>query len=327
MPERFLQGAGWGRATRAHLAGDASHRSYERLTAEDGSRAVLMIAPPEMGEDVGPFVAIAEHLSAIGLSAPCILAEDRARGLLLIEDLGDHLYARIVGDRPDLESEIYEAAVDALVALQKSPAPHATPAYGVSPMIDRAKLALTWYAGLSDAAHPPAFASLLAGRLVPLEAGFTGLALRDYHAENLLWLPERIGVARVGLLDFQDAARCHPTYDLISLVEDARRDVPPDLGVTLINRFAAGIGMDQSEAKATARVIGIQRNLRILGVFARLCLRDGKANYVDLIPRVWGHLERGAEATGLTALLNMLPEPTADHLDHLRARCGTLQPA
>ncbi len=327
MREGFLQSAGWGAAARAHLAGDASHRSYERLTAPDGTRAVLMIAPPEKGEDVAPFVAIAEHLAHLGLSAPRVLAEDRARGYLLLEDLGDDLFARILEDRPGIEPEIYDAAVDTLITLQKTRPPANAPEYGVSLMLDRARLALTWYAGRPDTAHPPAFSTMLADRLEPLTAAFTALSLRDYHAENLIWLPDRGGVARVGLLDFQDAAICHPTYDLISLIEDARRDVAPDMGTGLIDRFATGIGMNQGLAHATARVVGLQRNLRILGVFARLCLRDGKAHYVDLIPRVWGHLERGAEATGLATLLQMLPEPSADHLEQLRARCGTIQPA
>lgn len=334
---QFLDQAGWGKARRAALAGDASNRRYERLIEEhDGVRAVLMDALPEKGEDTRPFVAIAIYLTGLGLSAPKILAKDEHAGLLLLEDLGDDLFARVIADGSQNEKNLYCAAVDVLVALHRHTPPNGLESYTTSLMAEKAALAGQWYAGGSahepepDSEHPTARA--IASAIAPLLAEFasdsTVLIQRDYHAENLLWLPERQGVARVGLLDFQDALVGHPAYDLVSLLEDARRDVPLALQEAMITRYLESTGAQEAGFRRAYALLGAQRNLRILGVFARLSLHFGKPHYIDLIPRVWGHLQRDLshpDLAGLSGVVaNVLPVPDTERLARLKQRCATV---
>jgi aminoglycoside/choline kinase family phosphotransferase len=277
---------------------DASPQDRHQL----GYNAVARLA----GNNVAAFAGIAQALTERGFSAPRILAADLDQGLLLIEDLGDALFARAIPSGAH-EGTLYASAVDTLAALYRSSFPRVFEAHGGSWRVhaydDTALLAetglyLDWYlprfAGKEandelrarwDAAWRDAFAVL--GAHAP------GLALRDYHAENLLWLPEREVDARTGLLDFQDALFAHPAYDLVSLLEDARRDVAPDLAEPLKTRFfkAARLG-DRAAFDAAYAVLGAQRNAKILGIFVRLAERDGKARYLDLIPRVKAHFER-----------------------------------
>ena len=330
LAAEFLAACGWAEATRAPLAGDASNRRYERLSHPALGPAVLMDAPPEKGEDVRPFVHIAEHLTSLGLSAPRILGRDEAHGFLLLEDLGDGLFARVIPAEPALEIPLYEAATDVLLALHRAPLPQGLKPYSPQVMTEMAALAFDWYLAQSTAPDPAARAEFTAAFLPLLEAGAgeqSVLIQRDYHAENLLWLPGRSGPARVGLLDFQDAMTGHPAYDLVSLLQDARRDVPPALEATMITRYIAQSGHNRDDFDAAYHLLGAQRNLRILGVFARLCTRDGKAHYVDLIPRVWGLLQRDLDHPALASVAPMLraalPLPEAPVLERLKARCGT----
>lgn len=333
---QFLESVGWGTAARAPLAGDASNRCYERLRKADGARAVLMDAPPDRGEDTRPFTRIARHLSGLGLSAPAILAEDSTEGLLLLEDLGDDLFARVIAAGAADETVLYTAAVDALVALHRQPPPADLPPYDPALMTEKAALAGQWYAGGSadpaapDQTHPAARA--IADTIGPLLEAHASearvLVQRDYHAENLLWLPQREGVARVGLLDFQDALAGHPAYDLVSLLEDARRDVPPALQEAMLEHYIAATGSDPWTFRRAYALLGAQRNLRILGVFARLSLHFGKPHYVDLISRVWAHLLHDLDHPHLAPLAEVvgstLPPPDISRLDRLRARCATV---
>ncbi|QIE46175.1 phosphotransferase [Pseudohalocynthiibacter aestuariivivens] len=328
----FIAQTDWADARIAPLAGDASNRRYLRLThAATGDTAVLMDAPPERGEDTGPFVAIARYLTDLGLSAPRILNIDSDTGFLLIEDLGDALFARIVRTEPTLEPTLYAAATDVLIALHQHPPPMTLATYDARLMADMAALAYDWYlghAGNADAAARAAFHDAIM-RTLRTEVGETNVLIqRDYHAENLLWLPERTGLARVGLLDFQDAMCGHPAYDLVSLLQDARRDVPRRIAAQMIRRY-----IDYAEADPTAfdrayHVLGAQRNLRILGVFARLCLRDGKPHYLDLMPRVWDHLMHDLEHPALTEIAPLvraaLPALTPEILSLLREKCASV---
>lgn len=337
MPERaramdaFLDAAGWGTARRAPLAGDASNRRYLRLTdPETGQTAVLMDAPAERGEDVGAFTRIARHLAGLGLSAPAILAEDAGFGFLLLEDLGDALFARVVEADPGRESELYAAATDALVALHRHRTPAGLPAYEAPMLGDLAALALDWYGPAHASADArAAFADTVNSLCRELAPETHVLALRDYHAENLVWLPGRSGAARVGLLDFQDARAGHPAYDLVSLLQDARRDVPAALQDRMRARYrdAAGLAHDGDFDGAYA-VLGAQRNLRIIGVFARLCLRDGKPRYLDHLPRVWRYLEEDLAHPALGRLRDAvaahLPPPTTPMIESLRQRCASV---
>ncbi|KIC20518.1 aminoglycoside phosphotransferase family protein [Leisingera sp. ANG-Vp] len=313
--------AGW---QRGPLAGDASNRRYERLTS-GGRTVVLMDAPPEKGEDVRPFIRIAEYLRAQGLSAPEILARDVEHGFLLLEDLGDDLFARAVLREPKLEKELYQAATDALVVLHQAPMPELEP-YGPRMMAEMAGLALSKYRDGILGGHDPNLQSRFEDQFEDILRetikGDPVLVQRDYHAENLLWLPERSGVARVGLLDFQDARSGHPAYDLVSLLQDARRDVPAGIEMQMIDRYIAAAGADDSGFRTAYTVLGVQRNLRILGVFARLSMEYGKPHYVDLIPRVWDHFIRGLEHPALAPVAGLLrdslPAPTPDNLNKLR---------
>lgn len=334
----FLAAAGWGTAQQSPLAGDASARRYLRL-AQGSARAVLMDAPPGSGEDVRPFIAIARHLHGLGLSAPAILAQDPAQGLLLLEDLGDGLYARVVAADPTQERTLYAAAVDLLAGLHRHPAPAGVPAYDAAAMARLAGMALEWYApaaaAATTAAGAPAPTSADPAFVAQMEEALTAhagpadvLVLRDFHAENLLWLPGRTGAARVGLLDFQDGARGCRGYDLISLLEDARRDVPSPLRAAMIARYAAATGQDHASFTRACAVLAAQRNLRILGIFARLCLRDGKPGYVRLMPRVWAHLADDLAHPALSALrgavMARLPAPTPEICQAIEARCATI---
>lgn len=330
----FLVAAGWGGTSAVPLAGDASNRRYFRLA---GARsAVLMDAAPPL-EDVRPFLAVTDWLRGRGLSAPEVLAADREAGFLLLEDLGDALYARVAADRPAAEAELYAAAVD-LLADHAGPPPERlgdTPVqpYNAAELLREARLALDWY--LAGATGRPASADLAAdwdaallAALGPAVAARDVLVLRDYHAENLIWLPERAGAARVGLLDYQDALAGHPAYDLVSLLEDARRDTAAALRAAMLARFLARRpDLDPEAFRAAHAALGAQRNLKILGIFARLCLRDGKARYPALLPRVWDHLRRDLAhpvCAGLARLVaRHLPAPEPGLLARLAAGAGS----
>jgi hypothetical protein len=323
---RFLAVSGWGAAHRAFLAGDASDRSYDRLTLA-GQTAVFMDAPSGKGDDPTDFIAIAAHLNALGLSAPRILARDLHQGFLLIEDLGDALFARLVAADPGAEIALYAAATDVLRHLQGHPAPPNLPNLGAQDWAQAAAFALTWYrhAITGDAGDVPVFTAALTAALQQNADGPRVLILRDFHAENLLWLPGRAGLAQVGLLDFQLAQMGQPSYDLVSLLQDARRDVSPQTEAAMMMRFR-GDHNPHSFAAAYA-TIGAQRALRILGIFARLCLVAGKPQYVALIPRVWGQLQRNLSHPALADLAEIcaiwLPAPSPDVLERIRSQCAT----
>ena len=332
MPDRagqttaFLAARGWQAARRAPLAGDASARRYERLHLA-GATAVLMDAPPGPANGVAQFVRIAGVLSGFGLSAPSITAHDPQAGLLLLEDLGRDVFAGLIARRPGLETLLYKAAVDVLVALHRHPPPPGLTALDpetlgamTSPLIRHYIPGATGHASGAG----PAIAAEIARLAAALCPQTPVMALRDYHAENLLWLPARAGPARVGLLDFQDAVASHAAYDLVSLLRDARRDVPAGLQTALSLRYAAltrqGAGFDAAMA-----LLGAQRNLRILGVFARLCQEQGKPHYVALMPRVWRHLRRDLSHPALARLAALVqthvPEPDPAALQRMRIAC------
>lgn len=291
----FLARAGWGGAERALLADDASFRRYDRLRGDRGA-AVLMDAPPPM-EDIRPYVHIDRLLVELGFSAPRILAEDPAAGLLLLEDLGDDTYTRVLADGGD-EAALYELALDLLVELHRRFGGDAgVPAYDDDTLLEEVALLTDWYmpAVLGRETAAPAreefrelwLTAFEAARRVPAT-----LVLRDYHVDNLVWLPSRDGVAACGLLDFQDARLGPVTYDLVSLFEDARRDVPAFLADQLLARYLAAFpDLDAANFSTSYAVLGAQRSAKILGIFTRLDRRDGKPAYLEHIPRVWRWLE------------------------------------
>ena len=327
LRDAFLAETGWGQAVRRPLAGDASERRYDRLEREFQT-AVLMDAPPGISDDTMAFARIARHLGDLGLSAPFILAADHGKGFLLLEDLGDGLFSRLIADDPALEQPLYAAATDVLLHLQAMPAASGLQDLSARDWAEAAAFALTWYrfAATGEAVDPAVFVTVLEGLIRDHADGPRVMILRDYHAENLLWLPDRAALARVGLLDFQLAQMGQAGYDLVSLLQDVRRDVTEATEATMIARFCAATGADPDAFGASYAVLGAQRALRILGVFARLCLKGGKAGYVGLIPRVWAQLCRNLSHPALARLevvcRDVLPEPTPDVLERISAECG-----
>ncbi|MEM7210755.1 MAG: phosphotransferase [Pseudomonadota bacterium] len=331
----FLDASGWALAQVAPLAGDASNRRYLRVHTSD-AYAVLMDAPPERGEDVRPFVAVSEWLVAQGFSAPQIFAADPERGFLLIEDLGDALYARHLEGRPGDEDLLYGAAVDLLLRTSELPVPatmgreaRVLEPYDIAVLERESALVTEWWMPAASGACMPddldaEFRELLVTCCTPVADARSVLVQRDYHAENLLWLPHREGHARVGLLDYQDALAGHPAYDLMSLLEDARRDTSPALQEAMLSRYlAARPELDEDVFRRDYAVLGAQRNLKIVGIFARLCARDGKPGYLDLIPRVWGHLMQDLSHPDLSGLRDWVmahvPAPEPSVLQRIRA--------
>lgn len=334
LSRAFLARAGWGGADRRFLAGDASDRSYDRLTRL-GETAVLMDAPPGKGDDPAEFLAIAQHLLSLGLSAPRCLAQDLEHGFLLLEDLGDGIFARLTAADPALEAPLYAAASDVLAHMQAHAAPAGLPDLSAADWADAAGFAPDFYTTAITGTRPEAalvqaFREELAALLTRHADGPRVLILRDFHAENLLWLPERHGLARVGLLDFQLAQMGQPGYDLVSLLQDARRDVAPDTQEAMIRRFIAATGAEEAAFRRAYAVLGAQRALRILGIFARLCTHMGKPHYLRLIPRVWGQLQQNLSQPGMEPLAaicaRLLPAPTPAALTAIEERCAKTSP-
>lgn len=292
---RFLGEAGWGDAARGRLAGDASFRHYDRLR-RGSERAVLMDAPPPK-EDVRPFVRIARHLLAMGFSAPRLLAVDEANGLLLLEDLGDGTYTRLLAGGHD-EAALYGLATDVLAALNARPdaVPAGVPAYDDDRLLAEARLLSEWYmpaVGCAPSAVAQAEYDALWRGLFAVARGVPDtLVLRDFHVDNLMLL-DRPGLKACGLLDFQDAVAGPLTYDLMSLLEDARRDIDPALVAAMQARYLARFpGLDRAAFEASWAVLAAQRHAKVIGIFTRLCRRDGKPLYLGHIPRVWRLLEQ-----------------------------------
>lgn len=338
----FLARHGFADARRTPLSGDASTRRYERLQTPQGAKLVFMDQPPALESSVCPpdatpqqrlalgynaasrlaagsvaaFVGVAEFLRGRGLSAPEILAFDAEAGLAVLEDLGDGLFASLI-EQGEAETPLYEAAVDVQAALQQAPPPAVLPAGGAGwPLLSYDALALkvgtdTFLEWWPKFAQIPEFSAEAVAEWDALwtpvfargEAEANVFTHRDYHAQNLLWLPARTGPARVGLLDFQDAVRAHPAWDLTHLLQDARRDVSPALEAAMLDRFLERRpGLDRDAFLTDYRALAASNAARILGrVFARQALL-GRAQYRAYMPRTWRYLERNLEDPQLAGL-------------------------
>jgi hypothetical protein len=308
---QFLRAAGWGEVSRRPLAGDASFRRYDRLEG-GGRRAVLMDAPPPH-EDVRPFLAIARLLHGLGLSAPSILAEDVAAGLLLLEDFGDRTYTRLLA-AGEAELTLYALAVDVLIELHRgfSVAGSAAPSYDDQRLLAEAALLVDWYlpaitGNPTDAALREEYLGLWRDLLPVARDVPENLVLRDYHVDNLMLVEGRTGIAACGLLDFQDAVIGPVTYDLVSLLEDARRDVSAGIVAAMLDRYLMAFpDIDRAAFAASYAVLGAQRNCKIVGIFTRLCVRDGKPIYLQHIPRVWRLIEQDLRHPALAPVARWL---------------------
>ncbi|HEX3441293.1 MAG TPA: tRNA (adenosine(37)-N6)-threonylcarbamoyltransferase complex ATPase subunit type 1 TsaE [Pseudolabrys sp.] len=332
---RFLDRNGFGMAARRRIQGDASTRSYERLT-RDGTNFILMNAPKQpdgppvregkpysaiahLAESVTPFVAVARGLSDRGFSAPRLFAMEREAGLLVLEDLGDDL--AVAGDPPRPIESRYEVATDVLAALHSQTLPevlpveagvdYALPRYDMDAMLIEVELLPDWYlrklgVRLSDAKRDT-YLSLWRDTLMPMTEAAPTWVLRDYHSPNLLWLADRPGIAHVGLLDFQDAVLGPPAYDVASLLQDARVDVAEAMEIALLSRYMrarhnADPDFDAADFARAYATMAAQRASKILGIFARLEKRDGKPQYLRHMPRVRAYLQRALAHPALAPL-------------------------
>lgn len=310
--QAFLTRSGWGEAKRGRLAGDASFRHYERLEM-DGKRAILMDAPPPK-EDVRPFVRMAMHLQRLGFSAPELMALDQENGLLLLEDLGDDTYTKLLAAGHD-EETLYALAVDTLAELHSHPdvIPLHMPAYDDERLLTEALLLTDWYMpAIFDRATDKAVRADYLNRwrdAFPIARAMPEtLVLRDFHVDNLMKLP-RDGLRACGLLDFQDAVGGPLTYDLMSLLEDARRDIDPNLIARMKDRYLARMpGLDRAAFEASWAVMAAQRHAKVIGIFTRLCKRDGKPIYLEHIPRVWRLLDTACAHPALAGIKEWLDE-------------------
>jgi N-acetylmuramate 1-kinase len=330
----FISRTGWGGAQRQHVHGDASHRTYERLRRQGGS-AIVMNSPAKpdgppirdgkpysaiahLAEDVSAFVAIDSVLRDRGFSAPEILAADLDQGFVLIEDFGDEAFLSPTGTPV---SERLACAVDLLIAMRALSWPdeihlaegriHRVPPYSDSALAIETELLIDWFApAFGSGPIPPQarkkFSALWAAAFATLRHDAPVLVMRDYHSPNLMWLAARGGFARIGLLDFQDAVIGHPAYDLVSLLQDVRVDVPEVLESKLFDRYLAAARRDESfdadRFHAAYRLLGVQRNSKILGIFTRLSVRDGKDAYLRHLPRVARYLSRDLDHPALADL-------------------------
>ncbi|QUL38906.1 aminoglycoside phosphotransferase family protein [Erythrobacter sp. JK5] len=290
--QEFLAEAGWGGAAVDPIPGDASFRRYFRVRRPDRSRAMLMHAPPPH-EDPEPFLKVADWLNRHGMRAPEIFAADPAKGWVLLEDFGDDRMRDWLDAHPDREVPAYEGAIDTLVELHGRPAgPFAD--YDMPTYQREAGLFTEWYCparglDVDVAGYGEAWDAALAPMMPRQRNGVT--VLRDYHAENIMLLGDPARRAPQGLIDFQDALVGHPAYDLVSLLQDARRDVSEELEAAMLARYCDRVEVDGDFAADYAR-LGAQRNAKIVGIFSRLHKRDGKPRYLDFIPRVWTAMER-----------------------------------
>jgi aminoglycoside/choline kinase family phosphotransferase len=339
----FLTAAGLAEARTEQMPGDASTRSYIRLHRAGAAPLILMDAPktsesapcapdasPQQRQAAGynalarlaacrvdAFVGADLYLRALGLSAPEIVAFDVESGFAVIEDLGQGLFARRIeaGEPP---APFYDAAIDLLVRLHAAPTPTTLPVPGHAPwpLLTYDALALktatdllpAWLPKLapdltfSDAALD-AWDALWAPIRARGEASASVFTHRDYHAENLIWLDEREGLAKVGLLDFQDAVLAHPAWDLLSLLQDARRDVAPELEAAMLERYlSADLQHDRATFLSDYAALATLNNVRIVGIFARLIVRDGKPRYRAFLPRMWRLLDRNLAHPDLAEL-------------------------
>jgi tRNA threonylcarbamoyl adenosine modification protein YjeE len=345
----FLTNSGYLDAARSFMAGDASTRSYARLR-RDGVSTILMNSPPRLdqqliyggksylaavhlAEEITPFVAVADGLRSCGLSAPAIHHVDLPSGFLISEDFGS--LGVVEGDPPTPIAERYQAAIDVLVQLHSEPRrdrlpvtghdDYALPTFDVEAMLIEVSLLPDWYLPDRDAALTPAlrqqFLELWRALLTPVLDAPETWVIRDFHSPNLIWLPEREGLARVGIIDFQDAVRGPAAYDVVSLAQDARVDVSESLEIALLSRYVRGRrsaepDFDAAGFAARYAVMSAQRNTRLLGVFARLNRRDHKPHYLRHQPRIWGYLGRALAHPALTSLRDWyaanLPPPATD---------------
>jgi len=297
--QEFLEKAGWTGAKIVPVAGDASFRRYFRAIKGD-NEAILMDAPPPH-EDPKPFINMARYLRDLGFFAPEIMAEDLVHGLVLLEDFGDHRMREHLDERPGDEEKIYRQTTDLIRDLHTKPAAD-LPAYDWEQYLREVNLLTEWYCpaqslNVDEKGFISAWQELLSPVIEAQENPVT--VMRDYHAENIMLLDD----GRLGLLDFQDALVGHPAYDLVSMLQDARRDVSDDLEEQMLQYYLRDHNPEEAETyRSHYAILGAQRNTKIIGIFTRLWKRDGKERYLDFLPRMWGLLEKDLRHSSLAPM-------------------------
>jgi hypothetical protein len=320
LMQSFLKKNKLSEATIEELPADASFRKYFRISTGNATNILMDAAPGK--ENVKPFIAVAEYLSKHEFSVPQIIAQDTKNGFLLLEDFGSDKFTTLLA-QPDqeLEQTLYKNAVDVLLALQKvPPADGLIPYYSDNLFLEEVNLFLEYYIAVVQ--NEPISKKLreefeIIWQHLLQYAHFIPetIVLRDYHADNLMWLPERDGIQQVGILDFQDAVIGSPVYDVVSLIEDARRDVSPEIAQQMINRYLEGrTDISRKNFLAVYSILAAQRNLKIIGLFARKATRDKNPSYLKLLPRVWGYIEKDLKHPLLLPLKAWLDKVIAPEL-------------
>lgn len=282
----FLAAHGWEGAKVLPVAGDASFRRYFRVDSAERGKAILMDAPPPH-EDPRPFIHIAQYLNGYQFRAPAIFATDLTRGLVLLEDFGDRRMREHLDAHPEDEASVYRAAIDAIVRLAETPAVQTLP-YDIATYMREVQLLSEWYMpAMGISFDMKQFDRIWTEALAPLADYQKVTVLRDYHAENIMLLDD----GQQGMIDFQDALVGHPAYDLVSLLQDARRDVSPAFEAEMLAYYHKA-AKPSADFEAHYALLGAQRNTKIIGIFTRLWKRDGKERYLSFLPRMWGLLER-----------------------------------
>ncbi len=273
------------------ITSDASNRKYLRLT-KGNKTVILMDSNPKKNEPINNFIYFTNFLRKHHFSAPKIYDSDIPNGLLLLEDLGARNFADILKVKPKVETNIYKEAVNQLIMIQSKETPKQAKPYSTEILIEEALLFTEWYLGETNSSRlSTQFTSLLTPLLKKIDQTKPTLVLRDFHAENLIWMNSRKNFKRVGLLDYQDALIGHPAYDIASLLKDARRDVSIEVRDIMTNHYLEKTKHNKDLFLRDYSILSAQRNLKIIGIFSRLSIRDKKKNYVKLIPRVWKNLE------------------------------------
>lgn len=318
---RFLAQHGWSAATHMPIDQDASKRNYSRLL-NGQMRAILMDTPPEAAESTRSFEHIATYLRGINLGAPEIYACDHDLGAMIVQDLGTLRFADEFRTAPELQAQRYDAAIDALAHLaQSAPCPNLSQ-MGENEYLKLLDRLFDFY--LCDPipeSQKVEFLTQLAIHARPVFNTKFCTTLRDCHAENLIWTSNATRLARVGIIDFQDAVLSHPCYDVVSLLYDVRRDMDLALRDQLLDKFCQTMGYDADQFSHTCAVLNLMRSLRILGGFARLAAQDGKHHYLNWTPRAWGFVTQALahpQLAPLRALItSTIPAPTPDHINRI----------
>ncbi|WP_025897441.1 aminoglycoside phosphotransferase family protein [Sneathiella glossodoripedis] len=316
----LLKGTPWSGAAPVSMAGDASSRSYYRLAGGE-KPAVLMIDPDP--DTVEKFLKIAKLLKKREFSAPEIYHVDVESGVVILEDLGDGLLASLIDKDPNCEKDLYQLAVDFLIRQKGLEKPIGLPFFSQSYVLDQNAAFLDFYvpeilgAPLADNARY-FFHQIWVELLKQIDVEQEVFLHRDFHAQNLLYLPDRSGLHRLGLLDFQDAMTGPAAYDLASLLQDVRRQVDPDIAQKMIEYYISETNVDEKAFKRDFAILGAHRCLRILGVFTRLSKLEGKNQYIALLPRVIGHLNDNLAHPDLLALKHWIKVTLGTHQAEVR---------